>query len=509
MTSPASPPPPRVDPAPPGGTAVPLGVHALRGTAWSVLEKWGSRLTQLLVFVMLSRLLDPTVFGVVAIASVVLDLVRILVDQGFSQAIVVEDEPDRRFVSTAFWVGVAASVVCAAAMFALAPVIAGYYDEPQLTAVLRWLSLGFVLQAGAGVPNALLSREFKFRQLAVRRLVSVALGGIVGIVVAAAGGGVWALVSQTLVTLAGAVVVLYAATRFRPSLTFGREHWKRLVRFSSGVLGVDLMTWAAGNLDKLIVGAVLGTKALGYYYIAWRILMLATEVMTGVMSAVALPLFSRLKGDREATVRALMKATKVSVSVAAPVFVTILVLAPELVPVVFGRQWSDAVVLTQVLCVSGLVFSVTFFDRSVLYAAGRPVLELVVAAATAVGTALASFVGAHWGLVGVCVLLVVRTWGLWPLRIVFLRRVTGLSVLRYLAQWSRPVLATLPAAAAGVGLGALLGGAPPLLLLVLGAVVMVLVYALVLFLLDRGFVTDLLRTARSALRRRPSPKAAL
>jgi O-antigen/teichoic acid export membrane protein len=194
--------------------------------------------------------------------------------------------------------------------------------------------------------------------------------------------------------------------------------------------------------------------------------------------------------------------------VAAPVFVAILVLAPELVPVVFGDQWTDAVGLTQILCVSGLVFSVTFFDRSVLYAAGRPTLELVVAGLTAVGTAVASYVGAQWGLTLVCVLLVVRTWALWPLRLVFLRRVTGLSVPRYLAQWARPVLSTVPSAAAGIGLGVVLADSDPLLRLVVCGLTMALVYALALLVLDRRFVLDTLRTFRSALRRRPSPQAA-
>ena len=514
MTAPADPRAPGTGPA---AVAAPgpgngIGARAMRGAFWSVLEKWGSRLTQLLVFVLLSRLLDPTVFGVIAIASVVLDLVRILVDQGFSQAIVVEDDPDRSFLSTAFWVGLATSAALTAAMFLTAPLVADFYDEPQLTGVLRWLSLGFVLQAAASVPQALLAREFRFRELAQRRLVSVFLGGVAGVVLAATGAGVWSLVVQTLVTTGSAVVILYAATRFRPSFTFARAHWRRLVRFSGGVLGVDLMTWLVNNVDKLIVGAVLGTRALGYYYVAWRILMLVTEVMTGVMSAVALPVFSRMRDDRELTVRALFRATKLSVSLAAPIFVAVLVLAPDLVPVVFGAQWRDAVPLAQVLSLVGLVYSVTFFDRSVLYAAGRPGLELVVAAATAAATALAAFFGSQQGLMLVCVLLAVRSYGLWPLRLTFLHKVTGLSVARYLLQWVRPVLATLPAAAAGFLLRDLLGGWDPLLRLVVAGTAMGLVFVLVLLLIDRRFVRETASMLRSAGRRRggaPAPTGAV
>ncbi|MGI4896021.1 MAG: lipopolysaccharide biosynthesis protein, partial [Janthinobacterium lividum] len=485
-----------------------IGARAIRGAFWSVLEKWGSRFTQLIVFVLLSRLLDPTVFGVIAIASVVLDLVRILVDQGFSQAIIVEDNPGRSFVSTAFWVGLATSAILTVAMFLTAPLVAHFYDEPQLTDVLRWLSLGFVLQAASSVPQALLTREFRFRELAQRRLVSVFLGGVAGVVLAATGAGVWSLVVQTLVTTGSAVVILFAATRFRPGLTFDRAHWRRLVRFSGGVLGVDLMTWAVNNVDKLIVGAVLGTKALGYYYVAWRILMLITEVMTGVLTAVALPVFSRMRDDRDLTVRALFRATKLSVSLAAPIFVAVLVLAPDLVPVVFGAQWRDAVPLAQVLSLVGLVYSVTFFDRSVLYAAGRPGLELVVAGVTAAATALAAFLGSQQSLMLVCVLLAVRSYGLWPLRLTFLHKVTGLSVAHYLLQWVRPVLATLPAAAVGLLLRGLLDGVDPLLRLILAGIAMGIAFVLVLVLVDRRFVQETVSMLRSAARRRgrvPSP----
>jgi teichuronic acid exporter len=193
---------------------------ATRSIGWVILERWSSRLLTLVVIAVLTRLLAPSDFGLVSMATVVTAFLLVFVESGFSTVLVQKKDLDEKDASTAFWTSVAISVVLYAALFLCAPLVADLFDEPELTAVLRVLGLSLVISSLSRVPAALLERSFGFRSLSIRSVIGNLSGAVVAVPVAFAGGGVWALVVQALVTSITALVVLWSATPWRPGFEY-------------------------------------------------------------------------------------------------------------------------------------------------------------------------------------------------------------------------------------------------------------------------------------------------
>jgi PST family polysaccharide transporter len=192
--------------------ATELRAAAARGVGWSALQASASRLLSAVVFVLLARLLEPDAFGVVAVASVFVAFMTVLVDQGFSQALVQRPSLDREHLDTAFWANLAASAVVVALVVGAAGPVADLFDEPDLAPILRALSLALVASALGGVPTALLRRRLAFASLALRGLLSVAAGGVAGVAAALAGFGAWSLVIQLVVQAGVETAVVWSAS---------------------------------------------------------------------------------------------------------------------------------------------------------------------------------------------------------------------------------------------------------------------------------------------------------
>lgn len=470
-----------------------------RATFWSAVERTLNRLVTLVIFVVLGRLLAPQDFGLVALAGIFTAFMQIFVDQGFSKAIVQRRTLGRRELDTAFWTAIVTGTALTVAGVAAAPVVSNVLDQPALTPIVRWLSLGFLLSSITTTHQALLQREFAFRALAVRRLSATVAGGVVGVALAATGAGVWSLVAQTLVRALVGTAVLWIASSWRPGFEVSRDEFAGLFGFGMNVVGIEFLGFLTRQGDNLLVGAVLGPVALGYYTVAYRVLLVLTDVFMGTINQVVTPTFSRLQDDLATTRRAFYAATRLCQAVALPAFVGVAVLAPEIITVLFGPRWIPSAPVLQALALVGVVQSSTYFDRGVVFAAGRPGLELRITLLATVGNLIAFAVAVRWGIVAVAVALAVRNFAFWPIRIWALHRVAGIRPGRYLRQWATPVALSTMMAAALLGLRAVVGAALadplPLALAVLAAATL---YAAALAVLAKGLTRELLHAARSA-----------
>ena len=413
--------------------------HAVRSAKWVLIENLSARVLTLVTFTALARLLAPEAFGLLSLAVVVISLCGIFVDTGVSEAVIQRERLDRATLDTAFWLSVAAGTALSLLCFVAAAPVAGLYDQPDLAPVLRVLSLVLLLQSLTSTQDALLRREFRFRAAAARRIASALAGSVVGVAWAVASPSVWALVGQYLATSVASVVVLWSASGYRPGLRATRAEARSLFHFGINVLGMRVAFFAGEYGDNFIIGLVLGPKALGFYVVGYRIFRIITEVVTATLGAVTLPVFARMQGDRERLVRAFLDVTRMSVTIAVPVFAAGAALAPELIPAFFGDRWKPAVEVMQILSLAGLVISVASFDRSALIAVGRVRLELAIAVSSALSSVVAFIIGAQFGIDGVAIAIVVRMYLFWPIRMLTLRMATGMPLGVYFRQWLPPV----------------------------------------------------------------------
>ena len=486
----------------------PLRAAAATGVLWTVTQAWGSRLMTIVVFAVLGRQLDASAFGVMAMAVAVVEFGRLLVDQGFSRNIVQRQDVDDGHLDTAFWTALLTGIALTALAVLLSPVVAAGFDEPDLTSVLRVLSLSFVVTSFATTQTAVLNRRLQFRSLAVRQLVAVAAGGIVGIGIALAGGGVWALVAQNLTQAAVAAAVLWQVSPWRPGRRVSWAHFREMLGFGSATLAIELVGYFARRGDDIMIGAFLGTAALGFFNVAFRILQILMEIFTSTINAVAFPVFSRLQGDPARIRRALHLATRISSALAFPAFLGLAVFAPEFIRLMFGPDWEPSIDVLQIIALVGVLRSVTYFNRSLLLGLGKATWELGWVTFY-VATKVAAFaIGQRWGLVGVAWAIVIHGYVLSPAGLWLINHATPLHPATYVRQLLAPLGAALVMVAVTFPLRHLvIGDLPDVVVLGVVATVGAVAYGGTLAVVAPALVAELLQEARRVLPGR-SPRGA-
>lgn len=416
-----------------------LRQKALKGVVWTAIQNWGRQVIALAIFFLLARLLEPKAFGLVALASLFLNFMEVFTDQGFGQAIIQRKEIDKEHLDTAFWTNIALSLMLVAFSMVGAEPIAALFNEPALVPIIRCLSLSFLFSGLNGVQSALLSREFKFKVLAVRSLVAVLVGGTVGLVLALRGYGVWSLVGQQLANGIAGVVVLWSTSKWRPGWGFSRYHFRELFSFGINIVGIKFLNFFNRRSDDFLIGYFLGPVALGYYTVAYRVLRIMTQLMTSTIDQVALPTFSNMQKEPERLRRAFYKVTQVASFIAFPAFLGMAALAPELVQVFFGSKWIASIPVMQVLAFIGILHSIYFFNSTVVMAMGKPNWQLRINCLNAVSNVIGFLIAVRWGIVAVALAYVLRGYLLSPVPLAVIHRLIHINLRTYLSQYVAPL----------------------------------------------------------------------
>lgn len=482
-----------------------LRAAAARGVLWSAVATIGSRLLSTVVFVVLARLLDPDDFGLMALAAVFVAVIGLLVEQGVSPALVQRREVTGAHLASAFWLALAGGVVFMGLGLLLAGPVAGSFGQSDLAPILRALTPTFVLTALAAVPQAVLQRDLAFDRLAARSLAAALVGGGAGVGAAFAGAGVWSLVTMTLVQAAVGTAVVWTATAWRPSRSFSVAHARDLLGFSGAVVASGLVNLVNRRADDLLVGWVLGPVALGLYSIAYRLLLVLTDVLTRTITQVAFPVFSRLQGDRPRLAVAWTSSTRLGAAAGVPAFVGLAVVAPEAIEVVFGDVWTPAAPAMRWLAVAGALHAVLLFDPAALLGAGRPGTELRLTALNAVANVVAFSVAVRHGITSVAAAYALRGLLLAPVELAVVARALGTSVRAWIRAVAAPLVATAAMAAAVAAVRIPLADADPAVRLGLAVVTGAAVYWLLAWRLAPDVVARL-RTDLASVRRPSEPR---
>ena len=420
---------------------------AINGVMWSALENWGNRFISIGVFFLLARLLGPEAFGLVATATLVTDFFSIFLDQGFSQSIIQRKEVDAAYLSTAFWINIGFSILLFLAGLLFAGNIAVFFEEPGLKAIIRWISISFLLGGLSNVQEAILTRDLAFKVLSARSLVASVVSGIVGITAAFMGLGAWSLVIKQLTFSAVKTIAIWGLTTWRPSFIFSRAYVQELYSFGSNIMGFRVLNFSQRRSDDFLISYFLGTKALGFYTVAYRLIVVMVDLFTGIIQRVALPAFARLQGDSGRLRVAFFEVTELTSMVCFPLFTGLAVLAPDLVLLLFGEEWSKSIAIMRILALVGLLQSITAFNASVILALGKPDWLLRLKLLESIVTVLGFFIGLHWGITGVSISFVISSYLLAPVGIRLIGNQLEFGFWQYIARYKETVAAILLAIA--------------------------------------------------------------
>ncbi len=321
--------------------------------------------------ILLAALLGPRSFGVVALALIYVTLLQALMEQGFMAALIQRPDLTKRHLDSAFWVTMTASLILT--LFSL--IMAGWWSRlngaPEARAVVWALSTLLIARGLVIVQEALLRRQMRFRELAIRTTIASTVGAAVGISWALIEPSLWALVAQQLTTAIVGAVVLWTVSDWRPRFSFWATEARQLLPFAAKSSLSGLGVFVNNRVDTLLVGVYFGPTAIGLYRLAARLVESAIEFTVQPIQNVALPEFSRHAGVQGAAAKRYCSLALISIAVGVPVMATVFAAAQPLM-VTIGDEWTAAVTALQLLTIVGVVRTMTMLNSAAVQAAGRP-----------------------------------------------------------------------------------------------------------------------------------------
>ena len=425
-----------------------LRARSVRGAAATVVSQGLRFLVQLAGMAVLARLLVPADFGVFAKTIAITGFIAVIRTGGLSVATVQHAEITHRQVSNLFWLNAALGLLSGLLVAALSPAIAHFYGDPRVLLLAASLG-GVVLISSLGVQHAaLMQRQMRFSELAVIGAVSPVAGFSVAIFSALAGAGFWALLIQQLVTEATNLILVLMKCHWRPSLPRRRSGVRPMVKVGAYLSVTNILNFASRNTDNVLIGRFVSDVALGYYAIAYRLLLLPMQQVNAPVTAVVLPGLSRLQHDPDRYARFYYRAVGLMVFITMPAACFLLVDARSLVLMVLGRQWLPVVAIFQALSVAAFIGTFSAATTWVFNSLGRTDRQFRWQAVAVPLTILAFVLGLPWGAWGVAVAFSTSQVLMLIPSLQYCYRGTTLSLKATLATLARPAVAAMAASGA-------------------------------------------------------------
>jgi O-antigen/teichoic acid export membrane protein len=393
----------------------------------------------------LSRLLAPADFGLVAMVTTITGFVGILQGAGISMATVQQERINHAQVSTLFWVNVALAICLMLVTVALAPAIAWFYNDPRLTLITIALAATFLLSGLAIQHSALLRRQMQFGTIALVEVVALLASVLSGIMAAALGARHWSLVIMSLVASATGLILTWLFCSWRPASPQRGSGVRSMLIFGANLSIVDILSFVSRNADNLLVGAVWGAGPLGIYARAYQLLVLPLQQVTFPLGSVAIPALSRLHDDPKRYREYYYRFCEVMLAIGMPIAAFSIVAADAIVLTVLGPQWTACIGVYRAFGFAALfqVFSVAL--GSVFVSLGKSDKMLRAALCTTISYLIAFAIGVHWGPQGVAFSLTVVLGISTPAVALYAYYGSPLRICGLLASLWRPLISSMAA----------------------------------------------------------------
>ncbi|HEX5435625.1 MAG TPA: MOP flippase family protein [Gemmatimonadaceae bacterium] len=346
---------------------------AITGAKWTTVSSIVRTGLQFLQVAVLARYLAPTDFGLMAMLMIVLGFAQAYADMGVSSAIIYHQDTTDDQLASLYWLNVGGGVIVSALLLLATPAVVALYHEPRLAPLMPWASAIFLVTPFGQQYLVLFEKNLAFDRLAFIEAGSTVVGTVVAVVAAIRGSGVYALVWGQLATSASRALLLAGAghRRWPHRLHFRWKDCNGYLSFGAYQIGERTANYLAARLDQLLVGALLGAQPLGYYNLAWSLVIQPITKINPILTRVAFPVFARVQDDIERLRRGFLTLSRMLALVNVPLLIGLAATAPAVVRVLYGDGWQPVVPLVQVLALVALLRSSANPVGSLLLARGR------------------------------------------------------------------------------------------------------------------------------------------
>lgn len=339
---------------------------------WKFLERIGTQGVQFVVAIILARLLAPADFGLIALVTVFVMIANVFVQSGLNTALIQKKNADNLDFSTVFYSSLALATVLYLGLFFGAPLIAKFYNnQVELISVIRVLGLMLPLGALNSIQEAYVARNMMFKKLFYRSVGAIIPAGIIGVVCAYLGFGIWSLVAQQLLNALLICVIMWFTVKWRPSLSFSFERWKRLFSFGWKLLCSALLDTFYRNIRDLVIGKLFTPTDLGFYNRGDQFPKIIIANINSSIQSVLLPSLSTVQDDRVRLKSLARRSIKTSSFLILPMMTGLAAIAKPLTLVVLGEKWLPAVPFIQICCFSYAFWPIHTTNLSAINAVGR------------------------------------------------------------------------------------------------------------------------------------------
>ena len=380
-----------------------LRSETIHGVFWSFIERYSVQTVQLLLNIVMARLLSPESFGLIAMLSIFMSLSQVFIDGGFSSALIQSKDRTEADFCTVFHINISISILIYIILFVSAPFIASFYSQPLLKSIIRVYSLNLIVNSFVSINKTKLTIAIDFKTQSKISLLAAIFSGIVGIVCASFGLGVWALVAQLMSATVLNMLLSFHFVKWFPKFIFSKESFHRLFAFGSKLLIAQIITSVYNNLYNLVIGKKFSSIELGYFSTADKISNFASTNIAGILSRVSFPLLSKIQDDDRHLLAVYKKYIQMSAFIVFPVILGICGAAKPLILVVLTEKWAGSIEILQILSFAYLFDCVISVNLNLIYVKGRSdlVLRLEIIK-KAIAISILAVTLTFFGVVGIC-----------------------------------------------------------------------------------------------------------
>lgn len=343
---------------------------------WRFAERCGAQLITFVVSIVLARLLAPEDYGKIALITVFTTILQVFVDSGLGTALIQKKDSDDLDFSSVFYFNFIVCLVLYAGMFFVAPFIAKFYEDISLTPIVRVISLTIIISGVKGIQQSYVSKNMLFKKFFYSTLGGTIFSAILGIYLAYAGAGVWAIVAQQLSNTTIDTFILWITVKWRPKKLFSWKRLKKLLSFGWKILVSALLDTVYTNIRSLVIGKMYSSADLAFYNQGDKLPSVIVNNINTSIDSVLLPTLAKQQDDRERVKNMTRRAIKISTYIMAPLMMGLAFCATSVVDLVLTEKWLPCVPFLQIFCITYMFYPIHTANLNAIKAMGRSDLFL-------------------------------------------------------------------------------------------------------------------------------------
>lgn len=411
-----------------------LKYKTVSGITWSFFHRLGIVVISFISNLLLARLLLPADFGYVGMLMVFIAISESLVNSGFDAALIQKKYPTQTDYSTVFYFNLFLSGILYLAIFVFAPAVSSFYKLSNLSGMLRLLGIIIIINALAVVQNNQFQKKLNFNKLAVVDVISASLSTIFAILLALKGYGVWSLVVKTLIGSSSRTLLLWMLSQWRPIRAFSLSSLRELFSFGGLIFLADMGETVVNQLISLIIGKRYTSERLGYYNQAQNLQRIPETTIPFVVGRVFFPVFSSIQDDLVKIRMVLKRSQKALTFINFPLMVLLILISKEIIVILYTKKWLGAVPYFQLLCISGMLYSINIGNMTVIKALGKGKIFLWVSIIKRLTSLIFIIIGTFFGIYGIVVGWVLSTYAWVPINAFYVGRLTGYGLKKQIGD---------------------------------------------------------------------------